>query len=170
MLLLGGVISLVLAVAPLRSGRATAIPVPAGTAVRLPAPGLFASTLVLYGRTDGERPTDAALGCNVTAADGEDVGLKVFTLRALGAGQRVVGEETLTPVATVADFSEGFLLTCAGPAATTAQPLFLLEERRRPIPAGAIAAFGVLCLALGAGGLVVARRARGDGGSALSGA
>lgn len=159
MLLLGGLISLTLAVFPVRTGSATQLPVPADTAVVLPAVGMFGLDLVLYGRWTGEdRPGDGALGCDVTTPEGDDVGLKVSTLRALGAGDRRVGDDVLTPLATVQGFDTGWLFTCTGQAADAAQPMYLLGERRPVISRPIIASFGVMCLALGAGGLAVARR------------
>lgn len=161
MLLVGGTVSLVLAVVPLRSGDGTRLRVPPDTPVRLPSSGPFGTTLVLVGRTGGERPADSELGCNVTTADGHDVGMKVSTLAALGAGERTVGGQVLTPLATVKDFDGGFVLTCSGPAAAAAQPLYLLGDRRRAVPGGVLAGFGVTCLVLGTVALAVGRRPSG---------
>lgn len=168
MLVLGGTVGVVLAVVPLGTGADVRLRVPPGSAVPLPSSGLFATSgLVLYGRPGGaERPDDGDLGCDVTTEDGSDVGLKVSSLRALRSGERVVGGETLTPLATVRDFEGGWLFSCAGPAATTAQPLYLLAEGRRPVPRSVAAAFGVTGLVLGAAALAVAGR---TGGPALNG-
>lgn len=169
MLLLGSLASFAFAVAPLRVGKDVRLRVPAATAVALPSGGLFGTTLLLYGRAGGERPGDQALGCDVTNQSGDDMGRKVFTLAALGAEDRTVDGTALQALATVDEFDGGWLLTCSGPAAISAQPLYLLGEERRPIPRPVIASFGLVCLALGAGGLALARRDAGRAQRPLTG-
>lgn len=159
MLVLAGIVSLALAVVPLPTADGTTLAVMPSTAVVLPSEGTFGTkSLVLYGRVGGDPPGDGALGCDVTSDTGHDVGLKVSALAAFGAGRRAVDGLELEPLATVTGFVKGWLFTCTGPAATTSQPLYLLGERRRPIPRAVAASFGVTSLALGAGGLAVGRR------------
>lgn len=158
MLLLGGVLSLILAVVPIRTGTETTLTVHPDVAVPLPPSGAFdAATLVLYGRSARD-PSERELRCEVTTADGRETGgIKVSTLAAFRVSERTVDGQTLTPLAVVSDYTEGWLFTCTGPLARAAQPLYLVGERTRLVPPGVIAPFGVLCLALGAGALMLAR-------------
>jgi len=116
--------------------------------------------VVLYGRSGDERPGDRALGCSVTDPDGNDMGRKVYTfiMAALGPGDRTVGNEKLVALAEVTKYEGGWLFRCTGPAARTAQPLYLLSDNRRIVPPLVVAPFGLMCLALGAGALLLARQ------------
>ena len=159
MLLLGGVLSLILAVVPIHTGTDTTLAVQPDVAVQLPPSGAFsAATLVLYGRAARD-PSERDLRCDVTTADGRETGgIKVSTLAAFRVGERTVDGQTLTPLAVVRDYTEGWLFRCTGPLARAAQPLYLGGDRTRLLPPGVIAPFGLLCLALGFGALMLVRR------------
>ncbi len=156
-LVVAGLACLVLAVVPLDTGSGgQPTPVEPDTGVALPAPGSFGRSLVLYGATGGARPDPGELGCVVTGPSGAPVPTAVDTLAALGAGERTVSGVTLTPLATVRSSTRSSL-RCSGPIARSAQPLYLLGERRRPVPRLLVASFGVAALGLGAAALAVLR-------------
>lgn len=129
-------ILVVLAVVPLRTGGDTRLPVVPGRAVDLPSPGFLGRTMVLVGRDPGDRlPDEGDLGCQVTDARGRDPGgVKLSVLGALGAADRDVDGRVLTPLAEVDGFGDGWQLTCTGPAATSLQPLYLLDSTERAVP------------------------------------
>lgn len=159
LMIIGGLIAIVMASLPYGARRNLLIPVKAGVPVTLPSSGVFSSLdLVLYGRADADRlPSDRELGCDVTSADGHDVGLNVSTLAALEAGKRTIGSDMLTPLTTVSSFAGGDVLTCSGPAARAAQPLYLVKDRRSPVPRLFVAAFGVFIIFFGVASWFVLR-------------
>ncbi len=164
MLLLGGVLSLILAVVPIHTGTDTRLAVQPDVAVQLPPSGAFrAVTLVLFGRSARD-PSGRDLRCEVTTADGRETGgITDHRQRC----QRLAVDRTFTDPEGrqgehLSDFTEGWLFTCTGPLARTAQPLYLLGDRTRLIPPGVIAPFGLLCLALGFGALMLAGRDAAD--------
>ena len=159
LLLIGGSILLGFAFVPVGTGGGAPLPVPLDAPVRLPSPGLFGSTLVLYGRSDG-RPLaffDQARACKVNGADGRSVGSKFSSLDVVGKDQRRIGPDTLSPLATVRGFPTGSVMTCSGPAVRAAQPLYLIKEGRRPIPRALAVTGAALVILLGAGALALLR-------------
>ena len=157
--MIAGLACLVLAVVPLSSGGGRPIAVPPDTAVPLPDPGLFFDvSAVLYGAVaeSEPRPDERDLGCVRTGRDARPMRIGVDTLAALEAGDRTVSGTALTPLATV-KLSKGSTLTCSGPVARSAQPLYLLRDSRRPVPRALAAAFGAVALVMGGAALAVLR-------------
>ncbi len=125
----------------------------------LPDPGLFFDvSAVLYGGVEESRPRpdERDLGCVLTGRDARPIPMGVDTLAALEVGDRTISGDALTPLATVT-LSEGSTLTCSGPVARSAQPLYLLRDARRPVPRALAAAFGAVALVMGGGALAMLR-------------
>ncbi|HET7489128.1 MAG TPA: hypothetical protein VFJ85_14450 [Acidimicrobiales bacterium] len=159
MVLLGAAVVLVVAFTPFGRGHHAPIAVPAGTPARLPAPAAFGSGEVLYGRFEGDDVRDGDLGCRVTTASGSKAGDRVWTVSPLDRlRDRRIGTEVLAPLATVTKVRGGWLLTCDGPLARSAQPLFLAPNPNRVAPALLLFGCAVGMTVLGLAALGVSRR------------
>ena len=95
--------------------------------VQLPRPGLFAGGLTLYGRppSGADAPSAADLGCTVTRPGGQT--RKPFDMAWVDHREQTVDGRRLAPLLSVPRNPTGATLTCSGPAATDAAPLYLLS-------------------------------------------
>jgi hypothetical protein len=118
-----------------------------GRPARLPAAGPFGGRVALYGRATSAE----LLGCQVATARG-----RPFTLHPAGVGtlatldRRVVDGRAVVPMLEFSSAPSGSTITCIGPGAVAAQPMYLIVSagQRDLVP---MAAFSLATLALALG-------------------
>lgn len=130
----------------------TPVPLAVGEVLTVGERVSFVGDLVVYGGSDGERPTLDELGCQVT-----DGGGPLSTAAAASEGRIVVDGRGLVPLVSFPG-REGYSIACSGPAAAAAAPLYVVPgaTSRSLVPLGgySVAALG---LPLGAVGLLMLR-------------
>lgn len=135
------------------------VPVPLSMPVTLPKAGPFGGTVALYGApTEGWAPADDLSGCRLESGSGRATELELSERRADDLDRRVLSGRALVPLLKIQDASSDWTITCAGPGAIGAQPLYLVTTsgHRDLIPMAAFS-FATLAIAVGIAGTVTYR-------------
>jgi hypothetical protein len=133
------------------------VPVRIGSPTALPSVGPFGGTLALYGNSS-VNADQGRLNCILQTGKGPAPESALSERAAADLDRRVVDEQALLPLLAIRNSSPDWTITCDGPAATAAQPLFLLATtgQRDLVPMAAFS-LATLALVLGIAGVVVFR-------------
>lgn len=158
-LIIGAAVAAIAGVVPRAPASSDPITVTPGLPANLPSSGFFANrTLLLYGSVQGERPTEADLGCRLLDGNGVRTSpSKVSALGALGGKRREVAGVPLDPLVRVRGFDSGWALVCEGDSLERLRPLYLFENARTPYPRVLLLAFSLLSGLLGLAALWLLR-------------
>jgi hypothetical protein len=161
LMILSALLAFGLAVRPTGTGSGPAkVAVPAGQAVSLPVPRPFGSRPVLYGAVPAgqDAPGAKELGCTVHSPSGN--GDTIFDLAWANNDPKTVDGTRLTALVSFGSYPRGTTLTCDGQAASTAQPMYLLNGGKPMLLRVGLIGYGLMAVLVGTVGAILLRPRR----------